>query len=90
VIIDSCFSGGMGRSTPPCHKLPKKVRRLLHGSNKAELNAHGVRALPGPEWGILEDVSKRFNESKEQLLLCIKEAILKTREILGGPLHVRI
>jgi hypothetical protein len=49
-----------------------------------------VRALPGPEWDTLEAVSKRLNESKEQLLLRIKEGILETREVLGGPLHVRI
>lgn len=90
VMLDSCFSGGMGRRTPPYRKLLRKVRKLLYGSNRAELNARGVRALPGPEWDTLEAVSKRFNESKEQLLLRIREGILETREVLGGHLHVRI
>ena len=88
VLLDSCFSGGMFPSYRSWHQLPAKVR--IYRSFHVDRTFQEVRALPGPEWETIETASKRLNIPRKELLSKVQEGTLETRDVLGGPLHVRV
>lgn len=90
VKLDCCFSGGMSPTYQAWKVLPSEVYKLLHKSPSKERLAYGVRALPGPEWLTITTACERLSVTQKELLLQIRKGVIESREVLNGPLHVRV
>jgi len=90
VKLDCCFSGGMFPTYRVWKEIPSEVYKLLYESPIKERLKNGVRALPGPEWLTLTSACDRLKISQQEMLQCIKKGTLESREVLNGPLHVRV
>ena len=63
---------------------------VLYGKQCKERLSHGIRALPGPEWATVTSACERLKLTPQELLHRIKDRTLEFREVLNGPLHVRV
>jgi hypothetical protein len=90
VTLDCCFSGGMTPTYRSWKQLPAEVDEILYGRLSRERLSYGVRALPGPEWVTLASACNRLNMSHQQSLNHIKDGTFESREVLNGPLHIRV
>lgn len=90
VTLDSCFSGGMTSTYSAWKEIPAEAKEVLYGKQCKERLSHGIRALPGPEWVTVTSACERLKLTPQELLHRIKDRTLESREVLNGPLHVRV
>lgn len=90
VILDCCFSGGMGEWDKTYNDLPEEVKKIFGETPQEERDLKNIRALVGPIWETYDNAKDIMKLSVQELQTMINKQKLISRNSCDGTKYVII